>query len=315
MRIRTKTALRVGLITLALSTSAIAPAAAATNPAPIPDDDSSGVQPVYTASQLTQIKDKNALAAEYYAEKTGGGTPGKYASMFSAYKQRWGAAGPRSGSPAATAMTSSTSSSSSMTPMAAYTQNHLSGYYQVAESPGYYCGPASGYSNMNYMGFWTSNDGYNVSLSQSALAGSRYMQTAANGTTTWGSNDWASGSNNWAGGGGYLPTGAYYEQHDPGSTMVTDLTTDIDAGQPFGADTVEVYRGPHYNGHPDRQTSIGHWLGVFGYDNSGANTEFADSSTSIFPNAQRYFNTVNEPTAPSTTAFANTYLSTNGIAY
>ena len=132
----------------------------------------SGVQPVYTASQLAQIKDKNALAAEYYAEKTGGGTPGKYASLFSAYKQRWGAAGPRSGSPAAAAM-SSTNSSSTMAPMAAYTINHLSGYYQVAENPSYYCGPASGYSNMNYMGFQASNDGYNVSLSQSALAGSK----------------------------------------------------------------------------------------------------------------------------------------------
>jgi hypothetical protein len=97
--------------------------------------------------------------------------------------------------------------------------------------------------------------------------------------------------------------------------MVTDLTADIDAGQPFGADTVETYNGPHYNGHPNRVTAIGHWLGVFGYDNSGANTEFADSSTSIFPNASRYFNTSGVPTAPSTTAFANTYLGSNGIAY
>ena len=103
------------------------------------------------------------------------------------------------------------------------------------------------------------------------------MKTEANGVTAWSTNLFRIGLNKFAQG---TATGWYVDLGAPSAAQFKNsLTTDIDYGHGFGADTVELAGGSHYNGHPVGQT-IGHWLGVYGYASSGSTAYFSDPSTS-----------------------------------
>lgn len=52
---------------------------------------------------------------------------------------------------------------------------------------------------------------------------------------------------------------------------------------------------------------LGHWIAAYAYTNSGGTISWADSSTTIFTTAARYF-------SYSSSSFA-TFLQGNGIAY
>ena len=175
----------------------------------------------------------------------------------------------------------------------------------VNQIKSYYCGPASAYMMLSYMGLSASV--YNgAKLSQTNLASSTYLRTEANGATTWRSGAMAIGLNRWRG-------GTFYVQvNRPTAAVVrAALTNDIgNVGLPIAADTVEIEGLTHYNGHPLNQT-IGHWIVGYGYQQSGAISFWQDPSPPYFPAAAPTFST-------NTTTFANTFLNTsssNGIAW
>lgn len=167
----------------------------------------------------------------------------------------------------------------------------------------YYCGPASGMSLLKLKGPATSRkDG--SSLTQAHLANGNHMRTEAHDATKWASKDWVNGINMWREG---RATGHYVQVNSPdGVAFKKAAVHSIDNGMPFGADTVELAGGAHYNGHPNR--TIGHWLLGYAYEGSGAKVYFTDSSTPYFPNAAPRFSS-------SSVSFANAWLQSNGIAY
>lgn len=185
--------------------------------------------------------------------------------------------------------------------MAAPTYKVISTVYHVAQSKGYYCGPASGYMILKYFGMNTSQ--YNgAALSQAALATSSHMNTDVAGATTWTSSRFTIGLNRWAG------RNMYYQMNAPSITSVkSSLRNNIGtSNRPMAADTVEFQGGYHYNGHPDR--TIGHWIVARGYGNDAATSYWIDPATSYYPNAQAYF-------AHDTGTFTTRYLQSNGIVF
>lgn len=307
MRIKNRST-RAALMALALSAATAVPAAAAQTQDPVPvtvtGGDTSGLQPTFTADQITRLNQKKDLAAAWYAKKMGTGKSGQYEGLADAYAKRWGAkaAGQQSGAQAS-AMTAAAATATTTT-------NKLP-VVQVDENPSYYCGPASGYSVLDWLGdlkgdHSSAYDG-TYPLTQKALAGGKYMQTDANGATNWDSDRYRVALNRWAD--GDATYGFYMTQHDPSTTLKSVLVSDIDNVHPFGADTVEFYNGPHYNHHPNRVQAIGHWIAAYGYTNSGSTIWFADSSPSVFGS------TVADYFSASTNSFADTYLKTNGIVW
>ena len=169
---------------------------------------------------------------------------------------------------------------------------------------GYFCGPGSGKMILKFL-----NEGlsaYNgASQDQDHIGGSAHMRTWINGKTGWTSGLFRIGLNRWRGGEDW---GWYLDIHDPTVSGFKDaLAFDIDYGMPFGADTVEFAGGTHYNGHPNNKT-IGHWIVVHGYIDTGSETKFADPSTSVWPEVNKHFRY-------GTHGFVTTFLNNNGITW
>lgn len=140
---------------------------------------------------------------------------------------------------------------------------------QQSQQTNSYCGPATASEMLSARG---------VSVSQSTLAGYSYLQTDANGGTSWGGPPYV------------MPTtlndftnSSFYEAVDansasPLSTYENDLQTDIKTGWPVA---IAVYEesdpsAPHLAGHPGGQV-IQHWVGAYGFSNYGATTLYDDS--------------------------------------
>lgn len=241
-----------------------------------------------------QAKDKVAATLAWNAAMEAGNTA-EAAKATNVYTAKWGGAGAGSQLKAM-----GVTPSAVVTPLAA--TSRILGVVQVGQNNGYYCGPASGYEIIRYVngaGFTSRYDG--SALGQAGLANANHMATDANQVTAWATGRWVTGVNRWRG-------DSYYVQiHAPSASLLQNtFTWSIDNnGMPFSGDTVEFLNGAHYNGHPNKL--IGHWIAAYGYTSSGATGNWADSSTTVFPNAARYF-------TYNTSSFS-TFLQSNGIAY
>lgn len=177
------------------------------------------------------------------------------------------------------------------------------GVVQVGQQKSYWCGPASAYMMLRHDYRLTSAyDGQ--SLSQTALAGSNYLQTEQRLATTFASGAMASGINRWRGSSFYVQVG-----HPSGVSVKSELFLDIGMySMTLAADTVAIYNGPHYNNHPNNKDPIGHWIVGYGYSGSGTTSMWMDPSTSVWPNVSPAFQA-------DTTSFTNTYLQSNGTVW
>lgn len=196
-----------------------------------------------------------------------------------------------------TAAAASLASSSAVNAAATPPNNKLLIIAHAAQEKGYWCGPASAYMMLKYLGYSTSR--YNgVGLSQTNLASATYLGTTTDGTP-WTGKGMANGINKW------MQATYYVQLQTPSLAVVRGAFTSTinGAGQPVAADTVEFQGGTHYNGHPDR--TIGHWIVGYGYANLGTQTYWLDPATSYYPNASKTFT--------AQTADFMVYLQSNGI--
>ncbi len=243
-----------------------------------------------------QAKDKVTATLAWNAAMNAGDTASA-AKAANAYTERWGGSGI-----AGQSTSKSVTQSAVVTPLAPSTSVFL-GVTQVGQVTGYYCGPAAGYEIIRYLhgaGYTSRYDG--TALSQAGLANANHMRTDINGSTDWSSGLYVTGVNRWRG------TNWYVQVHAPSATLLPNVFTySIDAnGMPFSGDTVEFANGAHYNLHPQDKT-IGHWITAYGYTLSGAYGYWADSSTTVFPDAAPYFSYYSD--------YFSTFLQSNGVAY
>ena len=187
------------------------------------------------------------------------------------------------------AMLAAPQTATGVKPDALYTANTLS-VLQVSQINSYYCGPATAYEILKYLGNNTSY--YGASLSQSALgstctvAGCRstdgnYLQTDAHVGTDWydgGGHPMPDGLNYWRQGsvsGFYEPVGTTVNA----TTFKNNFTSDIDSGYPVAGNADEVANAPqpyHLIGHP-ANANILHWFAIRGYADSGNTVAYVDS--------------------------------------
>jgi len=157
----------------------------------------------------------------------------------------------------------------------------------VRQAKDFYCGPATAYMILKYSGFTKSKlDG--AALSQSALAGSKYLQTDAKGlSSTWTFydsgftvNDMSRGLNQWAYG---SVQNAYYPQKVlTADSLKEAYRYSVDNNRAVAVSTYEKPNGPRYNSHPASRTGdIGHWVAVYGYEASGATAKVADPASGM----------------------------------
>jgi hypothetical protein len=126
------------------------------------------------------------------------------------------------------------------------------------------------------------------------------------GATEWASHGFRIGLKRWRQG---TSTGFFVDLGSPSATDVSiALTFDIyHQTMSFGADTVELAGGVHYNGHPSNQT-IGHWVTAYAHSSSGATGSWADPSTTVWAAPSPKF-------SYSTSAFTSRFLQNNGITW
>lgn len=254
------------------------------------------VTPEGMAPAMTeQAKQKVAATLAWSAAMNAGDTVGAEKAV-NAYTAKWG--GPDVGSQSTS---KNVAPSAIVTPLA-YSTSLFLGVVQVGQVTGYYCGPAAGYEIIRYLhgaGFTSRFDG--STLSQANLANANHMATDANQVTAWSTGKYVTGVNRWRGNNYYVQVNA-----PDASLLKAVFTYSMDVnGMPFSGDTVEFKDGLHYNGHPNRL--IGHWITAYGYTSSGAYGYWADSSTTLFPDAAPYFSYHSD--------YFSTFLQSNGVAY
>ncbi|NLE81138.1 MAG: hypothetical protein GX610_16445, partial [Rhodococcus sp.] len=170
---------------------------------------------------------------------------------------------------------------------------------------GYYCGPATAYMMLKFLGYSTSKHNSSHSLTQDRLASSTYLNTITVKATKWDSKVMETGIKAWT------KDALRYRQINAPTVAVVKgkLINRIGRnGQPFAADTVEFTGGKHYNGHPNR--TIGHWIAAKGYTNSGNTATWVDPAIPRFLNNDGLGKTsFSEPTS----SFTADYLQSNGI--
>lgn len=140
---------------------------------------------------------------------------------------------------------------------------------QQPQTTSYYCGPATAEEVLGTRGY---------SSSQSTLAGNSYLKTNYYGETPWsGPRVMGPTLNNLLNTGWYIPVdGLGVSGGFTTSTWESDLTFDVDNGWAIAGNVYEYAGGVHLPGHPVNQ-NIGHWIGIKGYTNYGADTTYADS--------------------------------------
>ncbi|WP_457252765.1 hypothetical protein [Pedococcus sp. P5_B7] len=279
--------------------AAPAQAGFAATPDPVVDD-GGGITPAGVSPPDTQQAKDKVAATVLWAKAAAGGDVAGARRAEAAYESKYG--GPGGGSSKA----SSTVVSRVMTSTdlaAAFPTSRSLGVVQVGQLKTYYCGPASGYEIIRYLhgaGFSSRFDG--TAAGQGGLANANHMETDKYAKTDWARADWTLGVNRWRG------VNWYVQVHAPSSSLLKSVAAQSIGGNgmPFSGDTVEFAGGPHYNGHRKDRT-IGHWIAGYAYTGSGSTISWADSSTTSFPDAARYF-------SYSASSFA-TFLQSNGIAY
>jgi hypothetical protein len=195
-----------------------------------------------------------------------------------------------------TAVASSSRGGSGKVQVAA-TDVHKLSVAHAAQKFNYYCGPATGFMILRYKGRTKSAAEPSVSLGQSELAGSGYMQTYAKGSTNWGDGDFPRGFNRWYG-------SKYYVQLNSPTRnkLMGAIVANIVNGKPVATATFEAKNQAHYNGHP-RDQKVRHWVATNGYIGNGDVIISKDPSTSVWADAEAEF----EISATSLTSFVSTY--------
>lgn len=218
---------------------------------------------VLTLLQQQVLARKNALAAEYAQVRAGRLSYATYQRDVQTFMHEYG--GPttarRGVSPACPSLNDG--------PYALCGQNWV-GLTQQPQQTYYYCGPATAHEVLGVRG---------VNVSQSTLAGNNYLKTDADGGTNWSPQVMAPTLNALTNSVYYVPVnGSGAGGGFSSSTWQSDLTADVDNGWAIAGNTVE-YSGtnnPHLVGHPTDLT-IYHWIGIYGYQNYGNYTMYADS--------------------------------------
>ena len=148
---------------------------------------------------------------------------------------------------------------------------------QYAQTSTYYCGPAAAYEILHYLGVTAGPSG--ESLTQSHLASkcqSGYLCTDTLHETPWYyysgyQRPMQSTLNAWK-------HTSWYIVHVGSTGYQSSLVFDIDHHYPVAMLVREQNSAstPHLVGHPTNIT-IGHWIGVHGYDSNGSWSYYADS--------------------------------------
>lgn len=210
---------------------------------------------------LTQ---KQALADEYAAARSGAFNYAQYERNSQAFMAQYG--GP-------------THARSVITPDCVIdpsTGQCATGYgfvslTQQPQANWYYCGPATAAEILGVRG---------VNKSQSFLAGNTYLQTDEHTGTNWSGpyvmgptlNSLTNSSYYVAVNGSGIAGGGFSQ-----TTWQNDMVYDINHGWALAGNIIEyANQDPHLVGHPRNQTIL-HWIAVYGYDNNGGNTWYADS--------------------------------------
>jgi hypothetical protein len=261
--------------------------------------DGGGITPAGAAPPDSQQAIDKVAATESWAIAAAGGDVAGAQRAQAAYESKYG--GPGDGS-SKLSSTVAPGVAASTDLAAAFPTARSLGVVQVGQNKSYYCGPASGYEIIRYLhgaGFTSRFD--RTSPGQAGLANVNHMETDKYAKTDWARADWTRGVNRWRG------VNWYVQVHAPSGSLLKSVAAQSIGGNgmPFSGDTVEYQGGSHYNGHPDR--TIGHWITAYAYSSSGSSISWADSSTTSFPRASRYF-------SYSASSFAS-FLQGNGIAY
>ena len=262
--------------------------------------DGGGITPIGASPPDSQQAIDKVAATELWAKAAASGDVAGAQRAEAAYEAKYG--GPGAGSSKLSSTTASGVATSTDLAAAFPTSRSL-GVVQVGQLKNYYCGPASGYEIIRYLhgaGFSSRFDG--TAPGQGGLANANHMETDKYGKTDWARADWTRGVNRWRG------SNWYVQVHAPSGSLLKSVAAQSIGGNgmPFSGDTVEFAGGPHYNGHRKDRT-IGHWIAAYAYTGSGTTISWADSSTTSFPDAARYF-------SYSASSFAS-FLQSNGIAY
>ena len=179
------------------------------------------------------------------------------------------------------------------------------GVGSVAQANNYYCGPAAAYNIAKWRGVTVSKYNKNHGLSQGMLATSTYLQTDANGATTWGSGAMRVGLNRWLGGSDNY---RYVANAKPTAALVKSaLVYDIDLNWPLAFETYESQTSAaRYNNHPLLK-NIGHWITAYGYAASGDTFYASDPSFQLWGGYAQF--------TSNTTDFTNKFLQVHGIVW
>jgi hypothetical protein len=231
---------------------------------------------ILSAKEQAILARKQALATEYAAVRAGKLSASQYQRDLQAFMAKYGG-----NTHPNTASVNNIPAQFSIQPLCVVdpsTGQCATGYKSVsltqqAQTTTYYCGPATASEILGVRG---------VSKSQSFLAGSSYLKTDQNGGTNFG--DMAPTLNT-------LTNSSFYSSVEGStlngtgfntSTWENDMVTDINQGWAPAGNIVEVSSdNVRLVGHPSNLTPYGgaiyHWIAIYGYDNNGGDTWYADS--------------------------------------
>jgi hypothetical protein len=265
----------IALVTIGACLAASLPASA--------DDRIGGRQSVSQPSaedlRLSAMKIQSATA--YYASKQAGNSIASFDVQIADLERRLNGGSlvangyTLRGAPAVSSRVAATSSSP-QTADSLYATLHLSPDYQT-QSTQYWCGPATAWNVMTWLGLGNSWRG--ETLTQEHLANSNWLNTTTAGTNL-GDDPWIKTLNGWTNGG----SGGWYliSWAPSASTITVGLTDDIDHS--FLA-VYDVYMSagtgklPGYSGYSE----VWHYLAGTGYTNYGNNTDWLDPFTGGSP--------------------------------
>lgn len=289
---------------LACAVAAILLAAPAVSAA----DPESGPPP--TAAELAVSDAKTQLALDWIAVKQGKLAASTFAKQHPSY----------AGVSLATAEAKAGTADASTFTTTAATAGTL-GMSQKSQANSYYCGPATAYEIVKYLG---GNGPAGETVTQGHLAAHcspGYLCTDALTETPFyvgtSYND-ASGYpmtstlNKWDDTTWYITTkGPTYNE----ANYENDLTFDIDHAHPIAINIQEVANsGYHLPGHPTNR-AIGHWVAASGYDQSGVRTYYADSVYGVSTSVISWANSVTNPYSYFASAKFYSLFSTRGFVW
>ena len=229
-----------------------------------------------------QAVEKAKLVTAYAAVVRGESDAVRLRALADAYGRKFGAAALSSDMSASAERFAASASTTAAT-------SKILGLSQYGQQKSYWCGPATAYMIMKYLGITTSRyAGYEWGLSQNSFASVPYLKTEQNGATRFSLNVMAPALNHWR----ENRAAGFYVQYTPGAVPAASfgdlMIYSAGIGMPNTPATVEYANEAHYNGHR-ADVTVGHWLVGYGYASSGAVGYFADPATTVWSGVQPKF--------------------------